>query len=151
MFTSSESIGLPGDRIMKSNIMKVFFFVKYNIELLPVWARILAVTFLAFVCYTTTVFVVNFLDDVLADHRISLFIVTALAVNLAVSPLVQGIARNLSALGRQIISEGDEPSTAMNRRAAAVAVETTPRGRWTKSVKLSVMIFPIVPEDVFLD
>lgn len=136
---------------MKSNILKVFFFVKYNIESFPVWGRILAATVLAFVCYTSTIFVVNFLDDMLADHRVSLFFATAFAVNLAVSPLMQRIAKNLKAFGRRIISEDNEFSTSMNPPTAATA--GTGSLPWSLDEIGEVLgeDFSDIPEEDFLD
>ena len=136
---------------MKSIILKVFFFVKYNIESFPVWGRILAATVLAFVCYTSTVFVVNFLDDILADHRVSLFFATAFAVNLAVSPLMQRIARNLKVLGRKIISEDNNFTTLMNPPTAATA--GTGSHPWSLDEVGEILgeDFSDIPEEDFLD
>ena len=136
---------------MKRNILKVVYFVKYNIESFPVWGRILAATFLAFVCYTSTVFVVNFLDDVLADHRVSLFFFTAFALNLTVSPLIQRIVRNLKALGRKIISEDNELTTPKNRRASASAGESALPWSMDEVGEILGDDFSDVPEEDFLD
>ena len=81
---------------MKNIPHKVIYAVQKIINALPFWGRISFVTFLVFICYSVAILAINFADNILADHRISLFVLISLSANFYVSPKIHRVMRNLA-------------------------------------------------------
>ena len=113
---------------MEKLIHMVIRLIGSIIAVLPFWGRSVFVRSLAFICYSTTVLIVNFADNLLADHCLSFFVILVLAANLVASPMIRRIGRNLAGnftrIAKECLKEEAEEPKKQEPETATTATST---------------------------